>query len=214
MLHQRYKRRVENYLSLTKDLSTESVDTKDTSINEVERGSVLRSNDSDAPRNRMSHTDTCSNSVTTPDIEDMYKTWDDDKEPRPNVLCNTSYACGMRERQQLEFLEFYNCIQSFRHTVLLILMLCSMFVVIHPYLTPQCQSIQVNFSHLLIVYFVIRVDTHHGRVIWYLHRAVISGSFPELWPEHASFNLLHHRHGRILENYRAVLAQSIAIQEK
>lgn len=148
MLHQRYKRRVENYLSLTKELSTESVDTKDTVINDAERNTFIRteSDDLETTRNRMRQAmqsqSTCTSSVTTPDIEDLCKPLENDKTLRSNEMCSSSFACSgpsrvqcqelvndYNQRQQLEFMEFYNSIQSLRHTVLLILLVCSMFVV-------------------------------------------------------------------------------------
>lgn len=152
MLHQRYKRRVENYISLTKELSTESVDTKDTVINDAERSAYIRTetNEQETARNRIrpttiqsqSQDSNCTSNVTAPDIEDLCKSEDNDKNVRSNDMCGSSYACSgpsrqacqelvrdYRQRQQLEFQEFYNSIQSLRHTVVLILLLCSMFVV-------------------------------------------------------------------------------------
>lgn len=148
MLHQRYKRRVENYLSLTKELSTDSIDTKDTVINDAERNSFMRteSDDQETTRNRMRQSgqseESCTGSVITPDIEDLCKPTANDKHLRSNEMCSSSFACSgpsrqqcqelvndYNQRQQLEFEEFYNNIQSLRHTVLLILLLCSMFVV-------------------------------------------------------------------------------------
>lgn len=150
MLHQRYKRRVENYISLTKELSTESVDTKDTVINDAERSTYIRTeaNEQETARNRIrpttiqSQDSTCTSNVTATDIEDLCKSGDDDKNVRSNEMCGSLYACSglsrqacqelvrdYRQRQQLEFQEFYNSIQSLRHTVVLILLLCSMFVV-------------------------------------------------------------------------------------
>lgn len=145
VLHQRYKRRVENYLSLTKELSTASVDTKDTVINDADRNRLIDtdSEDNRTARNRLRSTVTSQDSnVTFPDIEDIGKSDENDKNIRPNELCSGSYACSgtsrqhcqdlvheYHQQQHLEFQEFYNTIQSLRHTVLLILLLCSMFVV-------------------------------------------------------------------------------------
>lgn len=148
VLHQRYKRRVENYLSLTKELSTESVDTKDTVINDAERNTFIRteSDDQETMRNRLRQTvqsqETCTSTSSAPDIEDLCKPMNGDKPFRSNEMCSSSFACSgqsrqqcqtlvseYNERQQLEFMEFYKSIQSLRHTVLLILLLCSMFVV-------------------------------------------------------------------------------------
>lgn len=151
VLHQRYKRRVENYISLTKELSTESVDTKDTIINDAEQNTFIRTenNEQETARNRIRPTtihsqesNTCTSNVTVSDIEDLCKSGDNDKSVRSNELCSSSYTCSgpsrqacqelvrdYRQQQQLEFQEFYNSIQSLRHTVVLILLLCSMFVV-------------------------------------------------------------------------------------
>lgn len=158
ILHQRYKRRVENYISLTKELSSESIATKDTVINDDERNNYIRGDstsvavhdDNETPRNRvrptMSSQDSQSSSVI-PDIEDIFRPTgndnDNDKALRNGRdFCSSSFACSgpsrqhcqdlvrdYRQQQRLEFLEFYDNIQSLRHTVLLILLLCSMFVV-------------------------------------------------------------------------------------
>lgn len=168
VLHQRYKRRVENYLSLTKELSSESIVTKDTVINDDERTSFLRNenggnvpngavaggsvsidDENEAPRNRIraaisSQESQSTSSPVVPDIEDLFKSNDtSDKALRTGKeFCSSSFACSgpsrqhcqdlvrdYRQQQHLEFIEFYNNIQSLRHTVLLILLLCSMFVV-------------------------------------------------------------------------------------
>lgn len=144
-MHERYKRRIENYLSLTKDLSTESIDTRETTINDAERNTFLRTesdDDSGGSRNRLRSTIASPDTVAVSDIEDLCKPPENDKKPRSNEYCNTSFACSgpsrqqcqelvrdYHQRQQLEFREFYHGIQSFRHTVVLILLLCSMFVV-------------------------------------------------------------------------------------
>ncbi|XP_031620929.1 integral membrane protein GPR155 [Contarinia nasturtii] len=147
VLHQRYKRRVENYLSLTKELSTESVNTKDTYISNAERNTYINTDNSeqDTTRNRVrpaiSSQGSCTSNVTVSDIEDLCKSNGNNNTIRPNELCDSSYACSgssrqhcqelvrdYNQQQQLEFQEFYNSIQSLRHTVVLILLLCSMFV--------------------------------------------------------------------------------------
>lgn len=104
------------------------------------------SDDPETTRNRIKSNgvsqDTCPSSATPPDIEDLCRSIENDNNLRTNELCSSSYACSgpsrqqcqdlvndYHQRQQLEFAEFYHSIQSFRHTVLLILLLCSMFVV-------------------------------------------------------------------------------------
>lgn len=148
VLHQRYKRRVENYLSLTKELSTESINTKDTHINITNHSECIpKENDQqDTGRNRIRTTvlsqDSCTGNINVPDIEDLCKLSHNSKNIASNELCDSSYACSgssrqhceelvrdYNQQQQLEFHEFYNSIQSLRHTVVLILLLCSMFVV-------------------------------------------------------------------------------------
>lgn len=149
VLHQRYKRRVENYLSLTKDLSTETVDTKDTIIDVNVRTKYIHTecDDEENTPHRARPTflsqDSCTSNTSHPDIEDLCKLNSTDKDIRSNDLCNSSYPCSgssrqhcqelvrdyHQQQQQLEFQEFYNNIQSLRHTVVLILLLCSMFVV-------------------------------------------------------------------------------------
>lgn len=160
ILHERYKRRVENYISLTKELSTESIATKDTVINDDERNnytqadriSVAVHDENETPRNRVRPTLTSQESQSSsvaPDIEDIFRpTGNDNDNDNDRALrngrefCSSSFACSgpsrqhchdivhdYRQQQRSEFLEFYDNIQSLRHTVLLILLLCSMFVV-------------------------------------------------------------------------------------
>lgn len=159
ILHQRYKRRVENYISLTKELSSESIVTKDTVLNDDERNNCMQANstsmivhdENETPRNRvrqtMSSQDQNQNTSIVPDIEDIIQPTDNDNDNDKTLrngreFCSSSFACSgpsrqhchnlvrdYRQQQHLEFLEFYDNIQSLRHTVLLILLLCSMFVV-------------------------------------------------------------------------------------
>lgn len=108
--------------------------------------------ENETSRNRVRQTMSQQNSQTSsivPDIEDILRPTDiDDGNDNDRTLrngrefCSSSFACsgpsrqhclGMvrdyRQQQHLDFLEFYDNIQSLRHTVLLILLLCSMFVV-------------------------------------------------------------------------------------
>lgn len=86
----------------------------------------------------------CSSSTAViPDIEDMFASNDcNDHAKRSNDMCSSSFSCSgpsrqqcqeivrdYRQQQQAAFLEFYNDIQSVRHTAFLILLICSMFVV-------------------------------------------------------------------------------------
>lgn len=242
MLHQRYKRRVENYISLTKELSTESIDTKDTVIDNAERGAVMRteSDDPETTRNRIRSNgvsqDTCPSSATPPDIEDLCRSIENDNNLRTNELCSSSYACSgpsrqqcqdlvndYHQRQQLEFTEFYHSIQSFRHTVLLILLLCSMFVVsaffCYSSLLLGCLAHCLNWENCGYFFFfsvdlIIRVDADHGGNVGHLCGAVIFGGIFKFWPKCAGFRQLHHRHRRFLENYSALLAQIVTLQPR
>lgn len=76
------------------------------------------------------------------DIEDIVKTSVDYSPVRESKgFCSSTFGCSSksqqcqqrvqdyRQQQQTEFTEFYNNTQSLRHTVALILLLCSMFVV-------------------------------------------------------------------------------------
>lgn len=156
MLHQRYKRRVENYLSLTKELSNESIVTKDTVVNDEERNNFVRSDSASTNDPSVSVASVrrvheisrddgnqCPGSPTpvVHDIEDLAKA-NGPPSQRGNEMCSSSFGCSgqsrqhcqelvrdYRQQQHFEFLEFYNSTQSLRHTVLLILLLCSMFVV-------------------------------------------------------------------------------------
>lgn len=203
ILYQRYKRRVENYLSLTKELSNESIDTKDTIINDDDRDLTNQSegcstssiNEIETTRNRIkSHGSQCTNSSTIQDIEDLVRSTDNDKTLRgTNDLCNSTFTCSGQSRQQcheiirnyrqqqqhLEFLEFYNDTQSMRHTVVLILMICSMFVVCKIE-QKQKRKQKSGFLYLfffdlfvsflqILVDFIISMDFNHGRNVWHLH---------------------------------------------
>lgn len=150
ILHERYKRRVENYLSLTKELSNESIETRETVINgiQAERPTSPNQRESEMARNRSksslpSQESQCSSSTAVPDIEDLFASNDcNDHGKRSNDMCSSSFSCSgqsrqqcqeivrdYRQQQQAAFLEFYNDIQSVRHTAFLILLICSMFVV-------------------------------------------------------------------------------------
>lgn len=114
----------------------------------TESGSISVQDENETPRNRTRATlpSQESQSTSSPaiqDIEDLFKSNDTDKGLHPGrEFCSSSYACSgpsrqhchdlirdYQQQQHMEFLEFYNNIQSLRHTVLLILLLCSMFVV-------------------------------------------------------------------------------------
>lgn len=126
-------------------MSTETINTNETTINDIERNTYNRTesdDDNGASRSRLRSTATSQDTVAVSDIEDLCKPMENDKKLRTNEYCNTSFACSgpsrqhcqelvrdYHQNQRLEFKEFYHGIQSFRHTVVLILLLCSMFVV-------------------------------------------------------------------------------------
>lgn len=201
ILYQRYKRRVESYLSLTKELSNESIDTKDTIINDDNRDLTNQSegcstssiDEIETTRNRIkstipSHGSQCTNSSTIQDIEDLVKATDNDKTLRgTNELCNSTFTCSGQSRQQcqeiirnyrqqqqhLEFLEFYNDTQSMRHTVVLILMICSMFVVCR---IEKTQEKQVFIFFLLSLFLFQSISLS----VWTLIMEGMSGIYIEL----------------------------------
>lgn len=85
----------------------------------------------------------CFNPNSQPtDIEDLFKSDRKDHRPHEKDFCSSAFGCSgpsrqkchelikdYREHQLVEFTQFYNETQCLRHTVLLILLLCSMFVV-------------------------------------------------------------------------------------
>lgn len=194
ILHERYKRRVENYISLTKELSSESIATKDTVINDDERNSYIQGDRisvavhdaNETARNRVRPTVTSQESQSSsvvPDIEDIVRPTGNDNDNdgalrNGRKFCSSSFACSgpsrqhcqdmvrnYRQQQRSEFLEFYDNIQSLRHTVLLILLLCSMFVV--------CNFIvffKIPFDEkcIRIFNFHLNSQSHYpsGRLLW------------------------------------------------
>lgn len=106
-------------------------------MNHDDRSEFLRSDEElSSPSGQM---DTIRAAVPViTDIEDLC-----DQPPRKaNDFCSSSFGCSgqsrqqcneiikdYKQQQQVDFNEFYINTQSLRHTVLLILLLCSMFVV-------------------------------------------------------------------------------------
>uniref|UniRef100_A0A1B0CM07 Putative intracellular signal transduction n=1 Tax=Lutzomyia longipalpis TaxID=7200 RepID=A0A1B0CM07_LUTLO len=162
VLHQRYKKRFEKYMTLSKEISTgENRDEEDLSTstsNLIQSETDLTSRASsfaqdggeNEPENEVSggncHSSDgcCSQSTTTVlDIEDLVTRRLAEQQ---NGLCSAQFNCAGTSRQScqtliqryqentrrgLEPLEFDESIddhQTLKHTVLLILLLCSMFV--------------------------------------------------------------------------------------
>ena len=179
ILHQRYKKRFEKYLTLSKEVaSPEDTDTVTTAasstinvnghrlsqevnfgINNVRRRRSLSSDEDDegvGSNNegcKSNGGDCCSATPATPsnparvvDIEDLMAN-DNNDDDDGNGLCSTQFNCASTSRQncqsilqkyqedsqyELEPIEYDDNIDNYqvlKHTVLLVLLLCSMFVV-------------------------------------------------------------------------------------
>lgn len=126
------------------------VNTKDTVLNDDERNNFLRTENCAASlreenknvQNTMEASASSASIAVVTDIEDMFRSNNVKPAIKGKEFCSSSFSCSgpsrqhcheliedYRQEQQLEFQEFYNNTQSLRHTVLLILLLCSMFVV-------------------------------------------------------------------------------------
>lgn len=170
ILHQRYKRRYEKYLTLSKEVASPDSETITTAasstsniarndsgvnftINNVRRRRSLSSEDDEegggcSGSNRNG--ECCSAAVKTEtravvDIEDMIPEGSH-ADVTANTLCSTQFGCAGTSRQEchsrvqryqeesncdLEPIEFDDNVDTYqvlKHTVLLILLLCSMFV--------------------------------------------------------------------------------------
>lgn len=168
VIYTRNKKRFERYMSLTKDISSDSetVTTSTSTANLSQmNGSLPRVNSdvnfsihtrkirrrhssSEDEENQSCHTDNCCNrdssttATTVVDIEDLLSKSGGDQ----NGLCPTSRDCAgtsrdncqslvqrYQEQSQYELepleVEETDLYQTLKHTVLLVLLLCSMFVV-------------------------------------------------------------------------------------
>lgn len=184
ILHQRYKKRFERYLTLSKEVaSPEDTDTTTTTtaasstmnvsgqrmnqevnfgINSIRRRRSVSSNDDDDNDDgiesnnegcKSNGVNCCSAIPVTPstparviDIEDLLAQ-DNDNDDDGNGLCSTQFNCASTSRQncqsilqkyqeesqyELEPIEYDDNVDNYqvlKHTVLLVLLLCSMFVV-------------------------------------------------------------------------------------
>lgn len=160
-----------------------SVNTKDTSVNNDDRSDFLRSDDELSSPSGLTDTIRAAVPVVT-DIEDLCNQPSQSPTRRANDFCSSSFGCNgqsrqqcneliktYKQQQQVDFNEFYINTQSLRHTVFLILLLCSMFVVS----CNQMESIQntyqlhLNILDALLVNITFNMDAHNGRNVWYLH---------------------------------------------
>lgn len=128
------------------------VSTKDTTINTDD---LMQDREISSP---TGITDTIRAAVPpVADIEDLCNQPSLSATRRANDFCSSAFGCSgpsrqqcnelikaYKEQQQVDFNEFYINTQSLRHTMLLILLLCSMFVV---------SSYSTNVFHLKSVSF-------------------------------------------------------------
>ncbi|KAJ6641073.1 Integral membrane protein, partial [Pseudolycoriella hygida] len=168
VLHQRYKKRFEKYLSLSKEVSLETESStafSESTSNLIQSNSranvsdlnftinnrVRLSSTSDDEESNCSKTEDCctrkSTATTVVDIEDlMAQKCNDRARAGSSGLCSSQFNCDGTSRENcqtlvkkyqtdtikglepLEFPENVDEYQTMRHTVLLILLLCSMFV--------------------------------------------------------------------------------------
>lgn len=158
VLHQRYKKKFEKYLTLTRELSNpESEATMQTSIsttNLIRRTSSISSSDDEMIDNGCGNGEGCCSTTdtrrsTVVDIEDLLaKRKRESYTPpeSPRTICSPAYACASTSRQSCQTLvqqyhdQSRNGLeplenagdeddhQTLKHTVLLIILLCSMFV--------------------------------------------------------------------------------------
>lgn len=125
------------------------------------------------------------------DIEDLFKTTPQGS--REKQYCGSQFKCNDKSRENCEKLmkvyqnqtishlkEFTENMRSMRHTVFLILMLCSMFVVSEKSMIISSTINTQTRNRFFAVGFVVHLDTYHGRHVWHLHRALFSGSILEL----------------------------------
>lgn len=120
------------------------VNTNDTDLTNAERHRSMHASQSTSSASTSSSvTPAVPPKEDIEDIEDIVKSSANQSPMRgdSNRFCSTTFGCSSpsqqcqqrvkdyQQQQQTEFIEFYNNTQSLRHTVALILLLCSMFVV-------------------------------------------------------------------------------------
>ncbi|KAL5292337.1 GPR155 family protein [Megaselia abdita] len=203
VLHQRYKKKFEKYLTLTRELSNpDSEATMQTSIsttNLIRRRSSMSSSDEEMIDDGCGNGENCCSNTdnrqaTVVDIEDLLAKRKKESFTPPEspnrAICSPSYACASTSRQNcqsivqqyqeqsrngLEPLEYAideDDHQTLKHTVLLIILLCSMFVGLALsvwtlimeglsgiYLELSFLDAFLNFGQSLIVLAVFITDT-------------------------------------------------------
>lgn len=167
VLHQRYKKRFEKYLTLSREVSIDTESStafsestsnlvqsasrsNDNDLNFSINNRVRRPSSSDEDESKCSNNEDCctrkSTATTVVDIEDLLANQKCNDRAGPSGLCNSQFNCDGASRENcqslvkkyqsetnrgLEPLELPDNVdeyQTMRHTVLLILLLCSMFV--------------------------------------------------------------------------------------
>lgn len=137
ILSQRYKRRLEDYLLVPENgkFISNLKYTQDS-----EHLSQFSAEERECNEQRRMSAETQTPSPNETDIEDLFKP--KSTIPRPREYCNSEFNCNGKSRENCQRLmkvyqsqtishikEFTENMKSMRHTVFLILLLCSMFVV-------------------------------------------------------------------------------------
>lgn len=244
VLHQRYKRRFEKYLTLSRELSNPESDivVNSTSTanllanaatnneeNEIRKRSYSSSDEDENPKSGCHSAENCcsqtSPATTVVDIEDLLEK-PTSPYTDPNVggrdMCSSAFSCPTSSRENcqsrvqrykdqaryalepLEFTDDTDEHQTLKHTVLLILLLCSMFVGLALsiwtlvmegmsgiYLELSFLDAFLNFGQSLIVLAVFITDTGEllypivifWRKIWYGANILKLPNWSELSPE-------------------------------
>lgn len=159
VLHQRYKKKFEKYITLTRELSNpESEDILQASLstrNLIRRTSSISSSDEEILDNGCGNLESCcanpgTRQTTVVDIEDILNQRKNENYTPPEspsrAICSPAYGCASTSRESCQNLIQQYQVQSrngleplenagdeddhqtLKHTVLLIILLCSMFV--------------------------------------------------------------------------------------
>ncbi|XP_059615439.1 integral membrane protein GPR155 [Phlebotomus argentipes] len=253
VLHQRYKKRFEKYLTLSKeistpdqqndgDLSTSSTSNLIQSETDLTASQDVEQDNEVSGSNCHSSDGCCSQSTTTVlDIEDLVTRRLSEQQ---NGLCSAQFNCAGTSRQScqtliqryqeetrrglepLEFDENVDDHQTLKHTVLLILLLCSMFVGLALsiwtlvlegmsgiYVELSFLDAFLNFGQSLIVLACFITDTgdlllpfvKYWRKIWYGANVVQLPTWSNLSAE--TKNVCDQFTTHHLENCRKTIAQ-------
>lgn len=253
VLHQRYKRRFEKYLTLSRELSNPDSESPEPFTNSASTANLLSnadvgrtvngivsrrhtssSTDEDIPKNDCGNSnENCCSAVTTTssvvDIEDLIGKGSDmegspiaDSNLNRHNMCNSSFSCPSTSRENcqtlikryeeqarnglepLESTDDTDEQQTLKHTVLLILLLCSMFVGLALsiwtlvmegmsgiYLELSFLDAFLNFGQSLMVLAVFITDTgevllplvKYWRKLWYGANILKLPNWADLSPE-------------------------------